>query len=288
MVAAVGLARSAGRRLAVRAGGHSTAGHSGGDGAVLLDLSDLQSVDIDRATQTVWVGGGTLAGEVVREAFARGSTVPFGDTASVGVAGITLGGGLGWLARRDGLTIDSLLAVEMVTADGQLLTASEDEHQDLFWAVRGGGGGIGVVTRLRFRLRPVGEVLFGTITLRATPVVLRRLVPTLLAAPDELTAMPTISGSEGEGGAAGGQGELVVYVAVCWSGTLGEGDRALAPLRGLGQVLRVRPVGSGPRIQGAGPSGPAPADSLSERPTSRLRSGRPPASARTSRSCPCP
>ena len=238
VAAAIAFARRSGLALAVRSGGHSTAGHSAGDGGIVLDMRGIDAIDIDARTDTVWVGGGALAGDVVRDAFTVGRTVPFGDTASVGVAGITLGGGSGWLSRLFGLTIDSLLAVEVVTADGRLLTASADEHRDLFWAVRGGGGNFGVVTRLRFQLRPIDEVLFGTITLPATHDVLRRLVPTLLAAPDELTAMPNIMlGPAVEGAAPGARGDLTVYVPICWSGSRAAGERALAPLRALGPVI---------------------------------------------------
>ena len=117
---------------------------------------------------------------------------PFGDTGCVGVAGITLGGGIGWLVRKHGMTIDSLLAVEIVTADGRRRIASAVEEPDLFWAVRGAGTNFGVVTRLQFRLHPLGSVLAGDILLPATRDVLRSLVPALLAAPDELSAMPLI------------------------------------------------------------------------------------------------
>ena len=185
-------AQERGLPLVVRAGGHSMGGHSTGDGALLLDLSAMRDVEIDAVERTAWADAGVLAGEYTSATHALGLVTPFGDTGSVGVAGITLGGGVGWLVRKHGMTIDSLLAVEIVTADGRRRIASAVEEPDLFWAVRGAGANFGVVTRLQFRLHPLGNVLAGDILLPATRDVLRRLVPILLAAPDELTAMPTI------------------------------------------------------------------------------------------------
>ena len=184
-------AQERGLPLVVRAGGHSMAGHGTGDGALLLDLSAMRGVEIDAVGRTAWADAGVLAGEYTSATHAHGLVTPFGDTGSVGVAGITLGGGVGWLVRKHGMTIDSLLAVEIVTADGRRRIASAVEEPDLFWAVRGAGANFGVVTRLQFRLHPLGNVLAGDILLPATRDVLRRLVPVLLAAPDELTAMPT-------------------------------------------------------------------------------------------------
>jgi FAD/FMN-containing dehydrogenase len=155
------------------------------------------------------------------------------------VAGITLGGGIGWLVRRLGMTIDSLLAVEIVTADGRLRIASEDEEPDLFWAVRGAGANFGVVTRLRFRLHPIDDVLAGDIILPATREVLRGLIPTLLGAPDELTAMPDIrlASLDDPTIPEALRGRPVVYLKVAWSGSPDAGERALAPLRALGSPI---------------------------------------------------
>src|SRR3989337_1634882 len=131
-------------------------GHSTGDGTLVLDLSAMRDVEIDAVEGTAWADAGVLAGEYTAATHALGFVTPFGDTGSVGVAGITLGGGVGWLARKHGMTIDSLLAVEIVTADGRRRIAGADEEPDLFWAVRGAGANFGVVTRLRFRLPPPG------------------------------------------------------------------------------------------------------------------------------------
>ena len=227
-------AQERGLPLAVRAGGHSMAGHSTGDGALILDLSAMRDVEIDVSERTAWADAGVLAGEYTSATHALGFVTPFGDTGSVGVAGITLGGGVGWLVRKHGMTIDSLLAVEIVTADGRRRIASAVEEPDLFWAVRGAGANFGVVTRLQFRLHPLGDVLAGDILLPATRDVLRRLVPTLLAAPDELTAMPTIMLAPPDPAIPDEQrGRLVVSLSVVWSGAPDAGEPALAPLRAL-------------------------------------------------------
>ena len=224
--------------LVVRAGGHSMAGHGTGDGALVLDLSDMRGVEIDASGRSAWADAGILAGEYTNATHALGFVTPFGDTGSVGVAGITLGGGVGWLVRKHGMTIDSLLAVEIVTADGRRRIASADAEPDLFWAVRGAGANFGVVTRLQFRLHPLDEVLAGDILLPATRDVLRSLVPVLLAAPDELTAMPLIMlAPQNPAIPDEHHGRPVVSLSVAWSGSADAGERALAPLRALGAPI---------------------------------------------------
>ena len=183
----VGFACRNGIEIAVRSGGHSLAGYSSGDGVLVIDMRDLRGLHIDLGQGTVWAGAGLTAGAVTAALAEHGMAVPFGDTGSVGIAGLTLGGGIGWLARKYGLAIDSLLAVEVVTANGEVLTASETEHPDLFWALRGGGGNFGIVTRFQYRLSPVGKVLGGALFLPATRDVLRNLVPLATSAPEELT-----------------------------------------------------------------------------------------------------
>jgi len=232
-------AQERGLPLAVRAGGHSMAGHGTADGALVLDLSDMRSVEIDAVGRTAWADAGILAGEYTAATHALGLVTPFGDTARVGVAGITLGGGVGWLVRKHGMTIDSLLAVEVVTADGRRRMASAVEEPDLFWAVRGAGANFGVVTRLQFRLHPLDDVLAGDILLPAARDVLRSLVPTLLAAPDELTAMPLIMLAPPDPAIPDEHhGRPVVKLSVAWSGAPDAGERALAPLRALGTPIR--------------------------------------------------
>jgi FAD/FMN-containing dehydrogenase len=230
----VARAQAIGLPLVVRAGGHSMAGHGTADDALVLDLSAMRDVEIDVAGRTAWADAGVLAGEYTSATHAYGLVTPFGDTGSVGVAGITLGGGVGWLVRKHGMTIDSLLAVEIVTADGRRRVASAAEEPDLFWAVRGAGANFGVVTRLQFRLHPLGDVLAGDILLPATRDVLRSLVPVLMAAPDELTAMPLIMRAREDPAIPDAyRGRLVVYLSVVWSGPLDAGGAALAPLRAL-------------------------------------------------------
>ena len=186
---AIGFACRNDIEIAVRSGGHSLAGHSTGDGVLVIDLRGMRGLHVDLAAGTAWVGAGMTAGEVTGALAAHGMAIPFGDTGSVGIAGLTLGGGIGWLARKHGLAIDALQAVEIVTADGEVRTVSATEEPDLFWALRGGGGNFGVVTRFQYRLVPVGEVLGGALFLPATRDVLRSLVPIAANAPEELTTI---------------------------------------------------------------------------------------------------
>ncbi len=148
----IALAGETGLDLAVRSGGHSAAGHGVTDGGIVLDLGDLRSIDIDVDGQTVWAQTGLTAAELSTALGAHGLAVGFGDTGSVGIGGITLGGGIGYLVRKYGLTIDSLLAADIVTADGETLRVDASSHPDLFWAIRGGGGNFGVATAFQFRL----------------------------------------------------------------------------------------------------------------------------------------
>src|SRR5690242_19267026 len=152
-------ARETGSELAVRSGGHSPAGHGVSDGGIVIDLSALRSFELDAARRTAWAGAGLTAGAFTAAAGEHGLATGFGDTGSVGIGGITLAGGIGFLVRKHGLTIDSLLAAEIVTADGRLRRVDAHTEPDLFWALRGGGGNFGVVTRLKYRLRAVDTVL---------------------------------------------------------------------------------------------------------------------------------
>jgi FAD/FMN-containing dehydrogenase len=186
---AVAFARRRDLEIAVRSGGHSLAGHSSGAGVLVIDTRDLRGLHVDLDQGLVWAGAGLTAGEVTAALAEHGMAVPFGDTGTVGIAGLTLGGGIGWLARKHGLAIDALVSAEIVTADGRVLTASADEHPDLFWAIRGGGGNFGVVTRFRYRLSPVGDVLGGALFLPPTRDVLRSLAPIAMSAPEELTTI---------------------------------------------------------------------------------------------------
>jgi FAD/FMN-containing dehydrogenase len=155
----VSLAREGGLELAVRSGGHSGAGHSTTDGGIVLDLSRMKDLDIDIKGRTAWAETGLTASEYTNAVGRYGLATGFGDTGSVGIGGLTLCGGIGYLVRKYGLTIDDLLAAEVVTANGQLLYVDAESHPDLFWAIRGGGGNFGVATRFEFRLHEVDTVV---------------------------------------------------------------------------------------------------------------------------------
>jgi FAD/FMN-containing dehydrogenase len=188
----IALARDTGLDLAVRGGGHSPAGHGVSDGGIVLDLRDMRSMAIDIERRTAWAETGLSAGEYTRAAAAHGLATGFGDTGSVGIGGITLSGGIGFLVRRHGLTIDDLLAADVVTADGDLVRADAEQHPDLFWAIRGGGGNFGVVTRLELRLHEVATITGGMLMLPATAELIAAFVAEAHAAPDELSTIANV------------------------------------------------------------------------------------------------
>lgn len=192
VVRTIALARESGLPLAVRSGGHSGAAHSTVDGGLVLDLRDMNALEIDVNARTAWAESGLSAGEFTEAAAAHGLAVGFGDTGSVELGGLTLGGGVGYLARKHGLTIDSLLAADVVTADGQVLRVDETSHPDLFWAIRGGGGNYGIVTRFQFRLQEVDRVVGGMLILPATPETVAGFIAAAEAAPDELTTIANV------------------------------------------------------------------------------------------------
>lgn len=185
--ATVRYARDQALPLAVRAGGHAFPGDGIADGGVVLDLAALDAVEIDAGSRSAWAQGGVKAGTYTAAAARHGLATGFGDSPNVGIAGLTLGGGIGWLVRRHGLTIDSLLGAEVVTADGELVIADVEQHPDLFWALRGGGGNFGVVTRLRYRLHEIGPSFGGMVVLPAERDVLTGLVTLAGDAPDDLS-----------------------------------------------------------------------------------------------------
>ncbi len=238
-------ARAAGAQLAIRGGGHSPAGHGVSDGGVVIDLSALRSFELDAASRTAWAAGGLTAGAFTAAAGEHGLATGFGDTGSVGIGGITLAGGIGYLVRKHGLTIDSLLAAEIVTADGRPRHVDAETEPELFWALRGGGGNFGVVTRLRFQLHPVDTVLGGLLVLPATPAVIAGFVTEAAAGPDELSAIATVLLAPPLPFLPEAlHGSPVVMATMVYAGDAEPGARALAPFRALAEPLAdfVQPV----------------------------------------------
>jgi FAD/FMN-containing dehydrogenase len=240
VIAAVNLARESGIPLAVRGGGHNAGGLGVADEALVIDLSGMRGVRVDPESGTVRAEGGAQLGDVDHAAHAFGLAVPGGIISTTGVAGLTLGGGLGYLSRRYGLSIDNLLSVDMVLADGSFVTASESEHPDLFWAVRGGGGNFGVATSFEFRGRPVRNVLAGPTLypMEMAGDVIRWWDELMVSAPDDLygffaflTVPPAPPFPE----------ELhmrkVCGVVWCWTGPAETGETALARVREFGPPI---------------------------------------------------
>jgi hypothetical protein len=230
----VALARERGLELAVRGGAHSTAGHSTTDGGIVLDLGDMKALDIDVEGRTAWAEAGLTAGEYTTAAAAHGLATGFGDTGSVGIAGLTLGGGVGYLVRKWGLTIDDLLAAELVTADGRILGVDDEHHPDLFWALRGGGGNFGVVTRLKFRLHELDGVVGGMLVLPATAEVVQGFIAAAEAAPEELSTIANVmAGPPMPFLPPEAAGKLIVMAMLVYAGPAEDGERAIAPFRAL-------------------------------------------------------
>jgi FAD/FMN-containing dehydrogenase len=234
----VTLARDAGLELAVRSGGHSTAGHSTTEGGIVLDLSAMDGLEIDPEGRTAWAQAGLTAGAYTAAVGKHGLATGFGDTGSVGIGGITLGGGVGFLVRKFGMAIDSLLAAEVVTADGRILQIDGEHHPDLFWAIRGGGGNFGVATRFQFRLHELPSIVGGMLLLPASAEVVEGYVAAADAAPEELSGianvmvappMPFLPEAA--------HGQLVVLALLCYAGDAEAGERALAPFRALAEPL---------------------------------------------------
>ena len=241
----VSLARDTGLDLAVRCGGHSGPGFGVCDGGIVLDLSAMKGLDIDVDDHSAWAETGLTAAEYTNAAGAHGLATGFGDTGSVGIGGLTLGGGIGFLLRKHGMTIDDLLEAEVVTADGELLRTDAETHPDLFWAIRGGGGNFGVATRFRFRLHDVPSIVGGILMLPATPEVITSFVAEAEAAPDELTTianvmkvppMPFVPEEH--------HGKLAIFALMAYAGDTAAGERVVAPFRGLAEPLAdmLRPM----------------------------------------------
>ena len=234
----VTVAADTGFELAVRSGGHSVAGHSTTEGGIVLDLSEMRDLEIDPESRTAWVEPGLTTGEYSVAANAHGLATGFGDSGSVGIGGITVGGGVGYLVRKYGLTIDDLLAADVVTADGAILRVDEDQHPDLFWAIRGGGGNFGVITRFKLRLHPVGTVVGGMLMLPATPEVIAGFIAAAEAAPEELSTIANVMPAMPMPGVPEEHvGKLVVFGMLVHAGDPEDGQRAVAPFRALAEPL---------------------------------------------------
>lgn len=231
MMAAVRFASERGMPVAIRCGGHNVAGNAVGDGGIVIDLANFKSVRVDPAKHRARAGGGVLWGEYDHETQAFGLASPGGAVSTTGIAGLTLGGGYGYLSRRYGMACDNLLSATVVTASGELVTASADSHADLFWALRGGGGNFGVVTEFEFQLHPVRDPVAGMIVFpfAMSKAVLQRFRDLSLEANDDLVLMAAILPAP-----AGGN---IVGVVMSHTGSDEEGERAIRPFRELGSVL---------------------------------------------------
>jgi FAD/FMN-containing dehydrogenase len=227
--------------VAVRGGGHNIAGNAVCDGGMVIDLTPMKSVRVDATTKTAWVEPGATLADLDVETQAFRLALPTGINSTTGIAGLTLGGGFGWITRKFGLTIDNLLSADVVTANGELVRASPTEHRDLFWGIRGGGGNFGVVTAFEFRLHELGpDVLSGLVVhpFAEAESVLQQYRQALENAPDELTCwvvmrqappLPFIP--------AEWHGKEVVVLAMCYCGDLEAGEKAVAELRAIGNPI---------------------------------------------------
>jgi FAD/FMN-containing dehydrogenase len=255
----VTFARESGLELAVRSGGHSRAGYGTSEGGIVIDLSGMRALDIDADAETALVETGVTAGEYTNVVGERSRATGLGDTGTVGIGGITLAGGIGFLVRKYGLTIDDLLAAEVVTADGEIVQTSEKSEPDLFWAIRGGGGNFGVVTRLQLRLHEISEIVGGILILPATPEVITGFIEAADAAPEELSTianvmlappMPFIPEEA--------YGKPVLLGLLADVGAVDQAEHLLAPFRALGKPYAdmVRPMRYPEIYEGEGPPVP--------------------------------
>ena len=234
VVDAVGIAQNLHLETAVRGGGHNVAGRATVDGGVMVDLAPMKGIDVDPVRHTVRAQGGVTWGELNRETQVHGLAVTGGVVSTTGIAGLTLGGGLGWLMGKHALALDNLLSVDLVLADGRVVTASEQDNTDLFWAVRGGGGNFGVATSLEYRLHPVGPQITGGLI--AYPVdmawdVLRHYRDVADRLPDELSLVGTLAH------APDGSGQKLAAIVLCHCGSLAEGDKAVQPIKTFGKPV---------------------------------------------------
>jgi FAD/FMN-containing dehydrogenase len=231
------VARETGAELAIRSGGHSGAGYGTTEGGIVLDLRNLRSIEVDPAAKTAWADSGLTASDVSKAAGEHGLAIGFGDTGTVGIGGITTGGGIGYLVRKHGLTIDNLLAADIVTADGELLRVDAETNPDLFWAIRGGGGNFGVVTRFQYRLADLPRVYGGMLFLPVNAEIIERFVELADEAPEAMSTianvmpcppMPMVDEAW--------HGKLVVFGLMCFAGDAAAGEAAFRPFRELSKL----------------------------------------------------
>jgi FAD/FMN-containing dehydrogenase len=241
VVASVNFARENGILLAVRGGGHNVAGTAIADGGLVVDLSPMKGVRVDSERHTVRAEGGVTIGELDEETQKFGLATPMGVVSETGIAGLTLGGGLGWLRRKYGLSSDNLVSVDIVTADGRYLTASETENPDLFWGIRGGGGNFGVVTSFEYRLYPIGpEVMFCFVLYPGDRAkeVLRFCEEYVAQAPDEVSPLGVLGRvPQDEIFPEEWHGKPYAAILAMYSGSVEEGEQILKPLRDLGDPI---------------------------------------------------
>ena len=241
----VALARETGLELAVRSGGHSISGLCVSEGGIVIDLADMRALEIDPEARTAWAQTGLTAVDFTTAAAEHGLGIGFGDTGSVGIGGITLGGGVGYLVRKYGLTIDSLQAADIVTADGEIRRVDAENEPDLFWAIRGGGGNFGVATRFRFGLHQIDTVVGGMLLLPATVDTIAGFMAEAEESPDELSSianvmpappMPFVPEEA--------HGKLAIMALMTYVGEPEAGQRALAPFRALAEPIAdmLRPM----------------------------------------------
>jgi FAD/FMN-containing dehydrogenase len=241
VIAVVRFARGSGLPVAVRGGGHSFPGLSVCDGGIVIDLSPMRGISVDPGERTVRAQAGVLLGELDRETQQFGLAVTAGIVTHTGLSGLTLGGGIGWLMRKHGLTIDLLTSANVITAEGEFVKASESENADLFWGLRGGGGNFGIVTEFEFRLVEAGPtVLAGPIfwAMEDSPKVMRFYRDWIAEAPDELMTIvvhrkaPALAGVPAEM-----HGRPIVSIVCFWAGSVEEGEKAVRPLKQFGSPL---------------------------------------------------
>jgi FAD/FMN-containing dehydrogenase len=231
VIAAVRFARTHGILVSVKGGGHNITGNAVCEGGLMIDLSPMKAVRVDPVERTARAEAGLTWGEYNRETQAFGLASTGGVVSTTGIAGLTLGGGLGWLGGKHGLSCDNLLSADIVTADGEFLTASADQHPDLFWGLRGGGGNYGVVTSFEYRVHPVGPVLAGMVVhpMRRAKEVLRYYCDFCRSCPDEMVAASALMTSA--------DGEPVAVIVAAYVGDLAAGEKAVASLRKFGPPM---------------------------------------------------